>query len=163
MKRISAFNSILLVVTISGLMLFVTAFGPQGCENREATASSVKESSSTQSTDTSSDETTAVMQAAAYLTEADSLYDSGDFYKALRAYKRVLTVDPGNTAVKERIAQLEGLITEYETYYNLGMEFWYKQNYSEALKEFNKALALYPTNKMVMDHIKTLKQILGIS
>jgi tetratricopeptide (TPR) repeat protein len=182
MNRISVAKILLEIFTVLGLMLLITAFGPQGCENREMAASSTKGSSLTQSTTTDSSsgvsssytgssETVAQeqsqdaeqAQAVAYLAEADSLYAGGDFYKALRAYKRVLTVDPTNAEVKERVAQLEELIAEYETHYNLGMEFWYQQNYSEALKELEKALVLYPTSEMVKDHIKTLKQILGIS
>jgi len=172
MNRISVAKILLEIFTVLGLMLLITAFGPQGCENMEMAASSTKGSSLTQSTtsdsgssvsssSTSSSET--VGQAVAYLAEADSLYAGGDFYKALRAYKRVLTVDPTNAEVKEKIARLEELIAEYETHYNLGMELWYQQNYSEALKELEKALVLYPTSEMVKDHIKTLKQILGIS
>lgn len=182
MNRISVAKILLEIVTVLGLMLLITAFGPQGCENREMAASSTKGSSLTQSTttdasssvsssSTSSSETVAQeqsqdaeeAQAVAYLTEADSLYDGGDFYKALRAYKRVLTIDPTNAVAKERVAQLGKLIAEYETHYNLGIELWYQQNYSEALKEFDKALALYPTSEIAEDHIKTLKQILGIS
>jgi tetratricopeptide (TPR) repeat protein len=172
MNRISVAKILLEIFTVLGLMLLITAFGPQGCENREMAAISTKGSSLTQSTttdasssvsssSTSSSET--VAQAVAYLTEADSLYAGGDFYKALRAYKRVLTVDPTNAVAKERVAQLGKLIAEYETHYNLGIELWYQQNYSEALKEFDKALALYPTSEIAVDHIKTLKQILGIS
>ncbi|MCL5984959.1 MAG: tetratricopeptide repeat protein [Actinobacteria bacterium] len=182
MKRISTVKILLAIFAVLGLMLLITAFGPQGCENKGVAASTAKGSSLTQSTSaaasssvssssTSSNETiaqgqsqdTGQAQVATYLTEADSLYASGDFYKALRAYKRVLTVDPTNAVAKERVAQLEKLIAGYETYYNLGMELWYKQNFSEALKEFEKALALYPASKMAQDSIKTLKQILGIS
>jgi len=172
MNRISVAKILLEIVTVLGLMLLITAFGPKGCENREMAASSTKGSSLTQSTTTDSSSSVSssstgssetVAQAVAYLAEADSLYDGGDFYKALRAYKRVLTVDPTNAVAKERVAQLGKLIAEYETHYNLGIELWYQQNYSEALKEFDKALALYPTSEIAVDHIKTLKQILGIS
>ena len=172
MNRISVAKILLEIVTVLGLMLLITAFGPKGCENREMAASSTKGSSLTQSTTTDSSSSVSssstgssetVAQAVAYLAEADSLYDGGDFYKALRAYKRVLNVDPTNAVAKERVAQLGKLIAEYETHYNLGIELWYQQNYSEALKEFDKALALYPTSEIAEDHIKTLKQILGIS
>jgi len=172
MNRISVAKILLEIVTVLGLMLLITAFGPKGCENREMAASSTKGSSLTQSTTTDSSSSVSssstgssetVAQAVAYLAEADSLYDGGDFYKALRAYKRVLNVDPTNAVAKERVAQLGKLIAEYETHYNLGIELWYQQNYSEALKEFDKALALYPTSEIAVDHIKTLKQILGIS
>jgi len=171
MNRASVTKNLSKMVLVLSIMLILTAFSPQGCEDKRVTTSSTGESKLiTNTTKTDSDGISSsastnntLKQAAAYMTEADELYNKGDYYKALRAYKRVINNDPANIKAKEKINLLEELIAEYETYYNLGIELWYQQNLSGALNEFEKAQAIYPNNEMVNDHMKTLKQILGLS
>lgn len=91
------------------------------------------------------------------MNEGASLENKPDYQGAINKYKEAIQLKPDENAPKERIAFLQQKIAqesdqakidqEYKAFMQKGDQLMADKNYLDAIKEFNKALALKPSEK----------------
>ncbi len=106
------------------------------------------------------------------LSRGNSFTKKEQWSQAIAAYKKVLSMDPGNAAAKQALAQAKRKKAQVkktaaapkkvdqkaiEKLFNAGLDLYMAKKYKPALAEFSKIVALDPANTRAKSYIKNLK------
>jgi tetratricopeptide (TPR) repeat protein len=81
------------------------------------------------------------------LAQGEDYYNRGQFANAMEMFDRVLAQDPDNAQAKKYLDQAQRQLNyRVEQYFNRGLSHYANEDYDNAIREWNNALALNPNH-----------------
>lgn len=96
-----------------------------------------------------------------YKTDIEKSYDNNQ--AAEQKIKKALKFDPTNGLYIKKLEEIDYIKKrkDFDLYYRKGGRFEIKNSYKLALREYQKALAIFPDDEKVKNQIEKVKQLLG--
>jgi tetratricopeptide (TPR) repeat protein len=87
------------------------------------------------------------------LAQGEEYYNRGQFASAMEMFDRVLAQDPDNAQAKKYLDQAQRQLNyRVEQYFNRGLSHYANEDYDNAIREWNNALALNPNHAQSLEY-----------
>jgi len=98
------------------------------------------------------------IQVQSLLLKGEEYYKNGNYREAIKCWEKVYELQPANPLAKEKIAKAKKELQEKANAHLIkGVEFYRKEQFSEAFDEFNQVLKYLPDNKIALDYIDKIE------
>jgi len=145
----------------------------QSSGSTAANSGSTNETSSQSASETETTVEAIPQEISNLITEADGYYASGEYALASYTYRKAeLAINDSNLTKETQQLQLSLFSTKYNKakeitdtarmHFGNAMTLEYQQRFTEAKKELEAALAIYPKYKDAVDAYNTLKATMGL-
>ncbi len=89
------------------------------------------------------------------LEQGEAYYNRGQFVSAMEMFDRVLAQDPDNAQAKKYLDQAQRQLNlRVEQYFNRGLSYYANEDYDNAMREWDNALALNPSHAQAREYRK---------
>ena len=87
------------------------------------------------------------------LEQGEAYYNRGQFVSAMEMFDRVLARDPDNAQAKKYLDQAQRQLNiRVEQYFNRGLSYYANEDYDNAMREWDNALALNPSHAQTREY-----------
>ncbi|MFH1541310.1 MAG: tetratricopeptide repeat protein [Elusimicrobiota bacterium] len=92
------------------------------------------------------------------LKQGNGYFYRKEYVKAIEQWEKIFDLTPGNQRAKRKIAAAkEQIKIIVEKTFNLGLQFFKNNNYTDAIEKFNSVLQLEPNHQKATEHIAIIR------
>ncbi|MDQ7064853.1 MAG: tetratricopeptide repeat protein [candidate division KSB1 bacterium] len=94
-----------------------------------------------------------------HLQQAEQKYRAGQYLEAMELFTQLLERDSSNTYIQSRLEDCQRELNKLvEQYFNQGISYYTAERYSDAIREWDKALKLNPNHTQALAYKKKAQQ-----